>query len=47
MFSRNDGVQFTNSLPMVPVEKLPARDARGHTVWVTRERPKVDRIACP
>ncbi|UHC20411.1 sulfurtransferase/chromate resistance protein (plasmid) [Methylobacterium currus] len=34
-------------LPMVPNEKLPARDARGRTVWVTRARPKIDRIACP
>ncbi|MBV8850535.1 MAG: chromate resistance protein [Methylobacteriaceae bacterium] len=34
-------------LPMVPHEKLPARDAESRTVWVTRARPKVDRIACP
>ena len=34
-------------LPMVPVDKLPPRDAKGRTVWVTRSRPKVDRIACP
>ena len=34
-------------LPMVPVAQLPPRDARGRTVWVTRARPKVDRIACP
>ena len=34
-------------LPLVPEVKLPPRDARGHTVWVTRARPKVDRIACP
>ncbi len=26
---------------------LPPRDARGRTVWVTRERPRIDRIACP
>jgi rhodanese-related sulfurtransferase len=26
---------------------IPARDASGRTVWVTRERPKIDRIACP
>ena len=26
---------------------IPARDATGRTVWVTRERPKIDRIACP
>ena len=34
-------------LPLVPAERLPARDAEGRTVWVTRSRPKVDRIACP
>jgi rhodanese-related sulfurtransferase len=35
------------SLPLVPEAKLPARDDRGRTVWVTRARPKIDRIACP
>ena len=34
-------------LPTVPEGKLPPRDAEGRTVWVTRARPKVDRIACP
>jgi rhodanese-related sulfurtransferase len=34
-------------LPMVPESALPQRDALGRTVWVTRARPKVDRIACP
>ncbi len=34
-------------LPMVPADKIPPRDAAGRTVWVTRERPKIDRIACP
>ncbi len=34
-------------LPMVPAARLPKRDSRGRTVWVTRARPKVDRIACP
>jgi rhodanese-related sulfurtransferase len=33
--------------PLVRVDKLPPRDADGRTVWVTRARPKVDRIACP
>jgi len=33
--------------PAVPADKVPKRDGRGRTVWVTRERPKVDRIACP
>jgi len=34
-------------LPLVPASKLPSRDAKGRTVWVTRARPKIDRIACP
>lgn len=34
-------------LPMITPAKLPPRDAHGRTVWVTRARPKVDRIACP
>ena len=33
--------------PLVPESKMPPLDARGRTVWVTRSRPKVDRIACP
>jgi rhodanese-related sulfurtransferase len=34
-------------LPLVPQAKLPARDGHARTHWVTRARPKVDRIACP
>ncbi|PVE26193.1 sulfurtransferase [Microvirga sp. KLBC 81] len=34
-------------LPMVPEAKLPSRNPQGQTVWVTRSRPKIDRIACP
>jgi len=34
-------------LPMVPDAKLPPRNRQGQTVWVTRARPKIDRIACP
>ena len=34
-------------LPLVPEASLPRRDAAGRTTWVTRARPKVDRIACP
>jgi rhodanese-related sulfurtransferase len=34
-------------LPMVPEAVLPPREGQGRTVWVTRARPKVDRIACP
>jgi rhodanese-related sulfurtransferase len=36
-----------DSRPMVASSHLPPRDASGRTVWVTRARPKVDRIACP
>lgn len=34
-------------LPLIDVGKLPSRDAKGRSVWVTRARPKIDRIACP
>jgi rhodanese-related sulfurtransferase len=34
-------------LPRVPAARLPERDPEGRTVWVTRARPKIDRIACP
>ncbi|MER9235745.1 chromate resistance protein [Mesorhizobium sp. M0622] len=32
---------------LVHAEKIPRLDAKGRTVWVTRARPKIDRIACP
>ena len=34
-------------LPLVNPAKITARDAQGRSVWVTRSRPKIDRIACP
>lgn len=34
-------------LALVAEAKLPQRGADGRTVWVTRARPKIDRIACP
>lgn len=34
-------------LPLVAPAHVPARDGAGRTLWVTRARPKVDRIACP
>ena len=34
-------------LPMVAAAKLPKPQAKGHSLWVTRHRPKIDRIACP
>lgn len=33
--------------PLLLTDKLPKRDAAGRTLWVTRARPKIDRIACP
>ncbi|MFT4717576.1 MAG: rhodanese-related sulfurtransferase [Paracoccaceae bacterium] len=32
---------------LVPTTKIPPRNGDGRTVWVTRQRPKIDRIACP
>lgn len=34
-------------LPLVDTRALPPADAGGRTLWVTRHRPKIDRIACP
>jgi len=34
-------------LPTVCSENIPIRQPEGHTLWVTRVRPKIDRIACP
>jgi hypothetical protein len=34
-------------LPLVNTKKQPPHDKEGRTVWVTRARPKIDRIACP
>ncbi len=45
-----EGGQFAwrdTGLGMVDAAKLPPLDAMGRTVWVTRHRPKIDRIACP
>ena len=42
LFAWRDGGQM-----LVPAERLPPRAPDGRTVWVTRERPKIDRIACP
>lgn len=33
--------------PLVATARVPARDRDGRTSWVTRARPKVDRVACP
>ncbi len=34
-------------LPMVDPGKITSRDGQGRSLWVTRSRPKIDRIACP
>lgn len=34
-------------LPMITAEKIPTINAKNQSVWVTRHRPKIDRIACP
>lgn len=34
-------------LPVFNPAKVTSRDGEGRSVWVTRSRPKVDRIACP
>ena len=33
--------------PLVRGDRLPRRDGEGRSVWVTRARPKVVRVACP
>jgi rhodanese-related sulfurtransferase len=33
--------------PLIAVSKIPAVGPSASTLWVTRHRPKVDRIACP
>jgi hypothetical protein len=32
---------------LVRPDHMPPRDPQGRTIWVTRARPKIDRIACP
>lgn len=34
-------------LPLLRPDAIPPRAAQGRTLWVTRARPKIDRIACP
>ncbi|MBP0447856.1 chromate resistance protein [Roseomonas sp. SSH11] len=40
------GWAATNGL-LLRTDRIPNPDPQGRTVWVTRSRPKVDRIACP
>ena len=32
---------------LIPANKIPFNSTSGCTVWVTRHRPKIDRMACP
>src|SRR5437773_1903667 len=32
---------------LVRPDHVPPRDNQGRTLWVTRTRPKIDRVACP
>jgi rhodanese-related sulfurtransferase len=34
-------------LPLIEPSKITAHDDQGRSLWVTRSRPKIDRIACP
>jgi hypothetical protein len=34
-------------MPTIPDVRILGRDKDSHSVWVTRARPKIDRIACP
>jgi len=45
-----EGGQFAwrdSKLPMVSTKQVPAIESSKTTLWVTRHRPKIDRIACP
>lgn len=35
------------ALPCIDPARLTHRDSAGRSLWVTRARPKIDRIACP
>ena len=36
-----------HGLLLVNPTHVPPRDEQGRTIWITRARPKIDRIACP
>lgn len=36
-----------SGLPSTPTSKVPDLNSDGHTVWVTKQCPKIDCIACP
>lgn len=33
--------------PLIPFDKIPLANTNGRTVWVSKQRPKIDRIGCP
>ena len=33
--------------PLITASKIPLDNTQNRTVWVTKQRPKIDRIACP
>lgn len=41
------GAWTAANLPLIDPRKITSRDAQGRSIWVTRSRPKIDRIACP
>ncbi|MCP5071884.1 MAG: sulfurtransferase, partial [Rhodobacteraceae bacterium] len=44
---RGGNIEWRNQgYPLVPADKIPSLHD-GTTLWVTRHRPKIDRIACP
>jgi rhodanese-related sulfurtransferase len=47
--SLEGGIEAWNAaaLPTVATARMPEANKQGRTVWVTRARPKIDRIACP
>lgn len=40
-------VWLAAGLPLVTTTKITGHDPQGRSLWVTRARPKIDRIACP
>ncbi|WP_371224124.1 chromate resistance protein ChrB domain-containing protein [Roseovarius sp. 2305UL8-3] len=40
------GWRDTSGTQRIPFEKIP-KPVEGTTLWVTRHRPKIDRVACP
>ena len=55
---RNHGIQVETleggqfawrdaGLSLIPHSKIPPKNSASQTVWVTKHRPKIDRIACP